>query len=157
MPPSPAATRRTRRRLVAIGVPAALVVLVVGFLAARWLTTENRERDALFALLEREAAGDERGVLADLHGCDAACAAQVRGFLPKVAGAGQVKIARLDSGTAYSFGMKTGVTRVVWVHGVETRPIVQCVTVRRRGGPLTERSVSLLRLSAPLADNEASC
>ena len=27
-----------------------------------------------------------------------------------------VEIARLDSGTSYSFGTKTGATRVVWVH-----------------------------------------
>lgn len=146
-----------RRRLLAIAVPVTLLVLVVGFFVARWLTTENRERDVVFGLLEREAAGDERGVLADLHGCDAACVQKVRAFLPRVKGAGAVKIARLDSGTAYTFGDATGTTRVVWVHGVETRPIVQCVVVRRHGGPLTGRSVSLLRLSAPLADNEDSC
>jgi hypothetical protein len=146
-----------RRRLVLIAVPATLVVLVVGFLVARWLTTENRERDAVFTLLEREAAGDERGVLDRLDGCDAACAAKVRAFLPRVKGTGAVKIARLDSGSSYSFGTKTGTTRVVWVHGVDARPIVQCVVVRRHGGPLTGRSVSLLRLSAPLADNEGSC
>jgi hypothetical protein len=146
-----------RRRLLAIAVPATLVVLVVGFVVARWLTTENRERDAIFTLLEREAAGDPQGVLDHLDGCDAACAAKVRAFLPRVKGAGAVKIARLDSGTAYTFGTKTGTTRVVWVHGVEARPIVQCVVVRRHGGPLTGRSVSLLRLSAPLADNEGSC
>jgi len=146
-----------RRRLLAILIPVTLVVLLVGFLAARWLTTENRERDAIFTLLERQAAGDEQGVLGDLEGCDAACAAKVRAFLPRVTGAGTVKIARLDSGTSYSFGTTTGATRVVWVHGVDARPIVQCVTVRRHGGPLTGRSVSLLRVSAPLADNEGSC
>jgi hypothetical protein len=149
--------RRPSRRLVAIAVPATLVVLAVGFLAARFLTTENRERDAIFTLLQREAAGDERGVLAQLRGCDAACAAKVRAFLPKVTGAGSVKIARLDSGTSYTLGTSTGTSRVVWVHGVDSRPIVQCVVVRRHGGPLTGRSVSLLRLSAPLADNEDSC
>lgn len=146
-----------RRRLLTIAVPATVLVLIVGFFVARWLTTENHERDAVFTLLEREAAGDERGVLDRLDGCDAACAAKVRAFLPRVKGAGAVKIARLDSGTSYSFGDKTGTTRVVWVHGVDARPIVQCVVVRRHGGPLTGRSVSLLRLSAPLADNEGSC
>jgi hypothetical protein len=146
-----------RRRLLLVAVPVAVVVLAVGFLAARWLTTENRERDAVFALLEREAAGDAGGVLARLDGCDAACAAKVRAFVPRTRGAGAVKIARLDSGTAYTLGDSTGTTRVVWVHGVESRPIVQCVVVRRRGGPLTGRSVSLLRLSAPLADNAGSC
>jgi hypothetical protein len=133
------------------------VVLVVGFLAARFLTTENRERDAIFTLLQREAAGDERGVLAQLHGCDAACAAKVHAFLPRVAGPGTVKIALLTSGTSYTLGTKRGTSRVVWVHGVDSRPIVQCVLVRRQGGPLTGRSVSLLALSAPLANNEDSC
>lgn len=146
-----------RRRLLAIAVPATLVVLAVGFAGARFLTTENRERDAIFTLLQRQAAGDAPGVLARLHACDAACAAKVRAFLPKVTGPGAVKIARLDSGTSYSLGTTTGVSRVVWVHGVDSRPIVQCVVVRRRGGPLTGRSVSLMRLSAPLADNEGSC
>ena len=149
--------RRPSRRLVAIAVPATLVVLAVGFFAARFLTTENRERDAIFTLLQRQAAGDERGVLAQLHGCDAACAAKIHAFLPKVTGAGAVKIARMDSGTSYSLGTSTGTSRVVWVHGVDSRPIVQCVLVRRQGGPLTGRSVSLLALSAPLADNEDSC
>jgi hypothetical protein len=151
----PAAARR--RRLLVIAVPITLVVLVVGFVAARWLTTENRERDAIFTLLQRQAAGDEQGVLDDLDGCDAACRTKVHAFLPRVEGAGKVKIARLDSGTSYSFGTVTGATRVVWVHGVDARPIVQCVQVRRHGGPLTGRSVSLLAISAPLADNEGSC
>jgi hypothetical protein len=149
--------RRPSRRLLAVAVPVTLVVLAVGFLAARFLSTENRERDAIFTLLQREAAGDERGVLALLDDCDAACAAKVRAWLPKVAGPGVVKIARLDSGTSYSLGTSEAPSRVVWVHGVDSRPIVQCVTVRRTGGPLTGRSVSLLALSAPLADNEGSC
>ena len=149
--------RRPSARFVAIAIAVTLVVLVVGFFAAAWLTTENRERDAVLGVLQREAAGDAPGVLGRLHGCDAACAAKVRAFLPRVTGPGSVKIARLDSGTAYTFGTATGTTRVVWVHGVNSRPIVQCVVVRRHGGPLTGRSVSLLRLSAPLADNEDSC
>jgi hypothetical protein len=153
----PASRRRLSPRALAIIGAATLVVLVVGFAGARWLTTENRERDALFDLVQAEASGDAPRVLTQLHGCDAACEAKVRAFLPKVAGRGTVKIARLDSGSAYTFGTKTGTSRIVWVHGVSSRPIVQCVVVRRRGGPLTERSVSLLRLSAPLADNEDSC
>jgi hypothetical protein len=74
-----------------------------------------------------------------------------------VGGAESVKIARLDSGTSYSLGTSEGWSRVVWVRGVESRPVVQCVRVRRKGNPLTGRSVTLLRLSAPLADNEGSC
>jgi hypothetical protein len=155
----PSARRRLSLtpRALAILAAAAVVVLAVGFLSARWLTTENRERDALFDLVSAEAAGDAPRVLDQLHGCDANCQAKVHAFLPKVTGPGSVKIARLDSGTAYTFGTKAGTSRVVWVHGVDSRPIVQCVVVERRGGPLTGRSVRLLRLSAPLADNEDSC
>jgi hypothetical protein len=146
-----------RRRLLTIAVPIAVVFLAISLLGARFLTTENRERDDLFALVQREAAGDAPGVLARLDGCDAACAAKVRAFLPRVSGPGQVKIARLDSGTSYSLGTSEGWSRVVWVRGVDGRPVVQCVRVRRHGSPLTGRSVSLLRLTAPLADNEGSC
>jgi hypothetical protein len=154
----PVRRRRLSPRVIAIVAAATVVVLAVGFVAARWLTTENRERDALFSLAQAEASGDASRVFARLEGCaDAACQARVRAFLPKVTGPGTVKIARLDSGSSYSFGTKTGTSRIVWVHGVDSRPIVQCVVVRREGGPLTGRSVSLLRVSAPLADNEDSC
>lgn len=161
-PPSPPAARRRplprpSTRVAVIAGLALLVVLVVGFAATRWLSTENRERDTLFDLVSAEASGNPDAVLKQLDGCDAACAAKVRAFVPRTKGAGAVKIAMLSSGTQYTFGDKTGVSRVVWVHGVTSRPIVQCVVVRRRGGPLTERSVSLLRLGAPLADNEDSC
>jgi hypothetical protein len=146
-----------RRRLLAIGVPLVVVFLGLSFAAARFLTTENRERDVIFALVRQEAAGDERGVLTTLKDCDATCRAKVHGFLPRLRGAGAVKIARLDSGTSYSVGTSEGWSRVVWVAGVNSRPVVQCVRVRRQGSPLTGRSVSLLRLTAPLADNEGSC
>jgi hypothetical protein len=136
-----------RRRLLVIAVPVVAVFLAI----------ENRERDAILALVQREAAGDAPGVLARLDACDAACAARVRAFLPRLSGVGAVKIARLDSGTSYSLGTSEGWSRVVWVRGVDGIPVVQCVRVRRDGSPLTGRSVSLLRLSAPLADNEGSC
>jgi hypothetical protein len=149
--------RRPSRRLTAIVTIVTLVVLAGGFAATRWLSTENRERDTLYDLVRAEASGNPDAVLKQLDACDAQCAAKVRAFVPRTKGAGAVKIAMLSSRTQYTFGDKTGVSRVVWVHGVTSRPIVQCVVVRRHGGPLTERSVSLLRLGAPLADNEDSC
>jgi hypothetical protein len=146
-----------RRRLLIIAIPIAVAVLVISFFVARFLTTENTERDDLLSLVQHEAAGDLPGVLSRLDACNAACQAKVRAFLPRVTGRGDVKIVLLNSGTAYSLGTKQGWSRLVWVHGVDDRPIVQCVLVRRSGSPLTERSVSLLRLNAPLADNEDSC
>ena len=67
-----------RRRLTVIVAAATLVVLAVGFVAARWLTTENRERDAIFALLQQEARGDVPGALRTLKECDPGCQATVR-------------------------------------------------------------------------------
>ena len=116
-----------RRRLLTIAVPATVLVLVVGFFVARWLTTENRERDAVFTLL-RARGGAATSAASSTASTAATPPAprRSRAFLPRVTGAGAVKIARLDSGTSYSFGDKTGTTRVVWVHGVDApadRPV----------------------------------
>jgi hypothetical protein len=148
-----------RRRLLLIAVPALIVFLAISFAVARFLTTEGRERDRIYDLVSAEARGDTPAVLAHLTACDAACAAKVRAFVPRVAARGKldVKIARLDSKTSYSLGTSEGWSRVVWVPDVDARPLVQCVRVRRKGSPLTGRSVSLLRVTAPLADNEGSC
>lgn len=150
-----------RRRLLAVAaVPVLIAFLAVSFVVARFLTTENRERDRVVALLQAEVGGRPAAVLRQLHGCDAACAARIRAFVPPLArreGRGPVKVVRLDSATAYSLGTSEGWTRVVWVRGVNSRPVVQCVRVRRSRSPLTGRSVSLLRLTAPLANNEDSC
>jgi hypothetical protein len=70
---------------------------------------------------------------------------------------GPVKIIRLDSHTSYSLGNAEGWTRVVWARDVHARPIVQCVRVRRTGGPFSKRNVRLLRLRPPLANNEGHC
>jgi hypothetical protein len=147
---------RRRRRLTII-VPAVVAFLALSFGIARFLTVEGQERDAVAALLRDEAAGDAGAVAARLEGCPAACRQRIAAFLPRLRGPGAVKIARLDSGTSYSLGTAEGWTRVVWVRGAHGVPVVQCIRVRRQGSPVAGRSVSLLRLSAPLADNEGSC
>jgi hypothetical protein len=146
-----------RRPLVL--VPLIALFVVVAFGLARFLTQENDERDRLETLVTREARGDTAGVLALLRACDAQCEAKVRAFVPRVAGAGpgNPKIVRLDSDTAYSLGTSEGWSRVVWVRTPEARPVVQCVRVRREGGPFAGRTITLLRVTAPLADNEQSC
>ena len=49
-------SRRTKL-LIALG---AVVFLGISFLLARYLSTENRERDAVYALLRDQARGDVR-------------------------------------------------------------------------------------------------
>jgi hypothetical protein len=138
---------------VAVGAFVAVSVVL-----ARWLGTENRERDAILDLVRAEARGDADAVAAQLEGCgeDPSCRARVARTVARVRRPGEVKILRLDSGTAYALGSATGTTRVAW--GVVDRglPVVQCVVVRRSGSLLAGHSITLRRLSRPIG-RESSC
>ena len=144
-----------RRRLAV--VLALGVFLVVSGLLARVLSVEGQERDAILDVLRAQASGDAAAVLALLTDCDPACERTVRAGTRRVAGPGEPKLVRVDSDTSYALGGAQGTSRVVWVRGERGTPIVQCAVVRREGSVLTDRSTSLLRLSAPLRDNEAPC
>jgi hypothetical protein len=148
-------TSRGRVALIALAV---LLFLALSFELARWLTTENRERDAVYGLLVAQARGDERGVLARLEGCARlpACRATATSDARRLRRPGRVKILAYDSKTAYALGAARGLTRVAWTvigHGL---PVVQCVAVHRGGTALAGRSITLTALSAPIG-NEASC
>jgi len=87
---------------------------------------------------------------------DARCSALVRADAAKLRRPGAPKIIAYDSKTAYALGAATGVTRVAWTivdHGL---PVVQCVLVHRGGSAISGRTVSLLRISAPIG-NQATC
>lgn len=145
----------SRRLAIVLGV---IVFLVVAAGVARWLTSEGRERSAVFSLLQAEAAGDVDAVVAKLHDCagDAACEAQARAAVARTKRPGEVKILLLQSDTAYALGSATGRTRVAWTIVDGGLPVVQCVTVRRTGNALFGREIELERLSSPI-DSEASC
>jgi hypothetical protein len=144
------------RRLPLIAV-AVLVFLAVSFELARWLSTESTERDKVHRLLEAEARGDSAAMLAQLHGCDTtACRATVERSARALRRRGAVKIVNYESGTGYALGAATGDTRVAWTSLEQGLVVVQCVTVRRGGSALAGRSVTLLRISAPI-DRQGSC
>ena len=148
--------RRLRRRLPLI-VAAVVVFLAISFELARWLSTESTERDKVHKLLEAEARGDAQGMLARLRGCDtAACRATVERAARTLKRRGAVKIVNYESGTSYALGSATGDTRVAWTSLEQGLVVVQCVTVRRDGSALAGRSVTLLRISAPI-DRQGSC
>jgi hypothetical protein len=154
--------RRGRRRrtslkrvtLILIGI---LVFLAISAGLARFLATENVERDDDLALIQAQAEGDVSRMLADLSGCRErpSCVALVRANAGRLRRAGAVKILSLKSSTAYSLAGSTGTTRLAWtVIGME--PVVQCIKVRRTGSIFAGITVSLLSLSAPIG-NEADC
>jgi hypothetical protein len=150
-------SRRTRlRALIALGV---VLFLAISVLLARFLQTENVERDADLALIQAQARGDVTGMLDKLSGCrsNPGCVAAVKADAanPRLLRKGPVKILQLVSPTSYSLFGATGRTRLAWTV-IGTLPVVQCVTVRRTGNFLTGVKITLTGLSAPIP-NEADC
>jgi hypothetical protein len=143
-----------RLALIALGV---VLFLAISALLARFLSTENLERDDVLSVLRAEAAGDERGMLAQLSGCQErpACVAAVKADATGVRRMGSIKILSLTSSTAHSLTGATGNTRVAWTV-IGHLPTVQCVKVKRTGNFLTGVSVALLSLSKPIP-NEGDC
>ncbi|MBA2349056.1 MAG: hypothetical protein H0V81_12245 [Solirubrobacterales bacterium] len=138
-----------RRVIIAFGV---LAFLVIAFEAARFLTAENVERSAVFALLEDQARGDTVAVTAALEGCTRQCADRVARTVRSARRPGEVKILRFDAANRFSLGRSTGRSRVAWAVDVASgsEAVVQCVTVRRDWSLISGASVTLQRLSAPL-------
>jgi hypothetical protein len=159
---SPGAWLRARARRLrpwhAVPIALGLALFVaISLLLARFLATENAERDAILAVLRAQAAGDARAMLSKLDGCAAkqSCAAVVRADAASLRRHGAVKILLLNSKTAYSLGGSTGKTRVAWTV-IGQLSVVQCVQVRRTGSFLTGMSVKLLSISARIP-GESGC
>ena len=144
-----------RRRIVLIAV-LTVAFLAISLALARWLSTENGERDAIYAVLVAQAHGDARAMRAHLTGCDARCAATVAANARRLKANGKVKILAVDSKTAYALGSASGTTRVAWTIVNRQLPVVQCVRVERTGDAVFGRKVLLHSISAPIG-NEASC
>ena len=145
-------SRRTKL-LLAAGV---VLCLGIGLLLARYLSTENTERDAIYALLRDQARGDVPGMLRRLDGCDASCRTAVESNARRLKRPGDVKILAYDSSTSYALGGASGPTRVAWTIVNRQLPVVQCVEVQRTGSVLTGRAINLRRLSAPI-NSTGSC
>jgi hypothetical protein len=147
-----------RGRRLAIAAVAAFAFVAVSVLLARWLGTENRERDAVLEVLRAEARGDAAAIARRLEGCapDPRCRARIAAIVARVRRQGTVKILRLDSGTSYALGSATGTTRVAWAVLDDGLPVVQCVVERRKGSLPAGHSITLLRLSRPIG-RESSC
>jgi hypothetical protein len=143
-----------RLALIATGV---LVFLAISALLARFLSTENVERDADLKLIQAQARGDVNGMLDQLRGCRQSppCLASVRADAQNLRRSGEVKILSLKSSTAYSLTGAAGKTRLAWTV-IGRLPVVQCVEVRRTGNFLKGIDVALLAVSAPIP-NEGYC
>jgi hypothetical protein len=146
----------SRRRLVSLVALGVLVFVAISVLLARYLTAENRERDAVYALLRDQARGDAQAMVGRLSGCDARCRSNVEANARRLKRAGEVKILAYDSSTSYALGHAEGPTRVAWTIVDRQLPVVQCVQVERTGNVLAGATINLRRLSVPI-DRQGTC
>lgn len=109
--------------------------LVVSFLVARWLTAENRERNAVVDVLRAQAAGDAPAIVAAVSGCaeSAACRATAALRARTLRRPGTVRVLAYQSSTSHALGSASGYTRVAWNTTDRDLPVVQCLRVRRSG------------------------
>ena len=109
-----------------------MLFLAISGLLARFLQTENVERDADLALIQAETRGDAQGMLEQISGCrqSPSCVAAVKANAanPRLRRSGAVKILLLQSATQYSLFGATGKTRLAWTV-IGKLPVVQCVDV----------------------------
>jgi hypothetical protein len=134
-----------------------VLFLAISGVLARFLSTENTERDDVLAVLRAQAAGNVGGMLDGQAGCrqSPSCVETTRANATSLRRRGTVKILTLKSATAYSLTGATGKTRVAWTV-LGKLPVVQCVEVRRTGNFLAGISVTLVSISAPIS-NEGDC
>jgi hypothetical protein len=148
---------RRRRPAVLIAAGFGLFVFLgLSFLLARGLTGSSVERGKVLDVLEAQARGDARAVLAQLSACRAepACVRVTEARVARLKRPGEVEILNYQPSTRLSLTRRTGSGRVAWRAGGGL-PVVQCVRIRREG-PLTGGGVTLLALSDPIG-LERSC
>jgi hypothetical protein len=134
-----------------------VLFLAISGMLARFFSAENVERDHELTLLQAEARGNTRGMLAQLSGCSARpfCVVTVRADAASLRRPGSVEILSVQSPADHSLTTSVGEARVAWkVSG--RYPVVQCVTVGRSGNILTGISISLLSIG-PRIGSTADC
>jgi hypothetical protein len=146
-----------RPRLIALVVVGIVAFLVISALLARALSAGGAERAAIISLLQAEARGDFAAARGHVEHCGASppCRARITSNTAVLTRPGSVTVLQLESSTGFSLGSTLGTARVAFRIG-GSKPIVQCVRVRRAGNVLRGLRIELLSVSAPLKGN-ASC
>jgi hypothetical protein len=148
-----------RGRLIALIAAGLVLFVAVSALLARVWSGDSAEQSAVTALLRAEARGDAAAMIKTIKGCaaSAACQAAVTADAAALKRPGQVSILQYTPSTGFSFGSTLGTARVAWEVVDATRPIVQCVRVRRAGNAVSGITIELLAISARLKHSDADC
>jgi hypothetical protein len=138
-----------RSRLIALIVLCVVVFLLVSGLLARAFSGDSAEQSAVTALVRDEARGNAAAMIATIKGCSAspACRERARYNAAKLKHPGNVSVIDYNASTGFSLGSTLGTARVAWEIVTETKPVVQCVRVRRAGNILSGITVELLKIS----------
>jgi hypothetical protein len=147
-----------RSRLIALIAAAAVLLVVVSAVLARVWSGDSAEQSAVTALLRDEARGDWAAMIAAIHGCanSPGCRVRAQHDANALKRPGSVSILQFQPSTGFSLTGTLGTARVAWEIVDETRPIIQCVRVRRAGNAISGLSIELLAISERLAA-DASC
>jgi hypothetical protein len=144
-----------RPRILALVAAALVLLLVVSAILARAFSADGAERSAITSLIESEAHGDQRAMLARISGCRASpsCRARVSYDAATLQHPGTVSIIQLQPSAGFSLTGTLGTARVAWNVG-SSLPIVQCVRVRRQGDVLRGLRIALLEISRRIKSDE---
>jgi hypothetical protein len=131
--------------------------LVVSALLARAFSVDGAERSAVTELVHAQARGDRGGMISRITGCSASSACQARVTQNAVAQKlpGPVAVLQLTPSKGFSLSGGVGSARVAW-KVPSSRPIVQCVRVRRAGDVLQGIRVELLAIT-PRLRSDSTC
>jgi hypothetical protein len=148
--------RRSRR--ITLLVLAVVVFLAISTVLARVWSGDGAEQAAVTTLLQEEARGDAAAMISTMSGCTPSprCRARATADAAALKRPGEVSVLDYQSSTGFSLGTTLGSARVAWEVVDETRPIVQCVRVRRAGNALTGIHIELLAITVRLKSS-ASC
>jgi hypothetical protein len=147
---------RRRARLWIVAAVGVFVFAAVCVLLAIALNGAGTERGTVLEVLQAQARGDVRGVLAELPQCrsEPGCAAAVRARAPRLKAPGKVEILLYEPSVHLALTRRIGTGRVAWRVGTRL-PVVQCVRVQREG-PLSGGGAELLSISDPIG-RQAPC
>ncbi len=147
--------RITKLLLAAVAI---LAFLAISALLARAFGAEGAERTAITALVQQEVHGDSGGLIARWQGCGAqpSCRALAARLSSSLRRAGTLSVLELQPSTGFSLTSTRGIARVAWSTSSVTRPVVQCVLVRRAGNVLSALRIELLRITPPIR-SDSNC
>jgi hypothetical protein len=138
-----------RSRLIGLIVLCVAVFLLISGLLARAWSGDSAEQAAVTALVRDEARGSAAAMIATIKGCSSSPACRQRAQLDAAAlkHPGSVSVIDYNASTGFSLGSTLGTARVAWEIVSQTKPVVQCVRVKRAGNVLSGITIELLEIS----------